>query len=394
MPKVKSTRTLGITGDPRYSRDCAGSARFGSRTLFLWRDTKAIDLRTKKVQPDITWSSTASWTNHNEDDSPAFTQDGLRSAAVSGRPAKIPPTALCLKHYGDNSYEKAFFRVIHDGAEPRAGLHRDGTRRAMRPQTAPLVALESEGGRIVAYSWVQKQHLAPDGSAVTPNPATTLYRISYTPSGDRNNLPLVKLVDSSFWGENEIPYGTYGTVIKDNITYLFAQVGKNKITSVARVLTDSIEKKSAYAYCVDGEWTKTAPALDDPTIEIANANAGGPGTYYWSPSWQSFVWIGGSGKYGADVFICTAPASTGPWTVPFRFFRGEIGTYNMLSPSIHAHPSLLTEEEEGYAMYLTYTKCDRGPDKEVMYATALVYVEWEDLERQDSLSSPRLTFDV
>ena len=376
IPRVRSTRTLGLVGDPRYNRDSAGSVRFGDRTLWIWRDTQEVT-SAGQIQQNNLWSSTASWSNHNDDDSPSFSHDGRRHSSFSGRPERTTANALVLKHYGEHNPERAFFRIIHDGCEPKAGIRKDGSRRAMWPNTSPLVVSSSENGRIIAYAWVQKAHIARDGSIATQNPATTLYKLTHVSPGDENALPRANVVDGNFWSENEIPYGTYGSVLKDGIAYLFAQVGNNVI-AVARVLCDYIERKSCYEYWVDGDWTKTRPSINDRTIDVGNAGAGGQGTFYWSDAWECFVWIGGSATPGAHCYISTSPASTGPWTQPFMFFKGDDGTHFSLGQSVQAHPSLLRDGEDENGMYLTYTKCDAGPNGTVIYSTPLVYIEWDD----------------
>jgi hypothetical protein len=281
---------------------------------------------------------------------------------------------LVLKYYGEQNPDKAFFRIIHDGCEPRAGLHKDGTRRAMWPASPPLVASSSSSGQVVAYSWIQHSHIKPDMSLATACPATTLYRISHFPSQGKHALPHASIIDGSFWNENEIPFGTHGTVVRDGIAYLFARVGD--VTAVARVLVDLIERKACYEYWT-GEWTKARPLIGDSTINIPNASAGGDGTYFWSPAWQSFVWIGGCADPGADCYITTASSPTGPWIQPFKFFSGMNGTHPLRARSIYAHPSLLTEDEETNGMYVSYTQCNLGTKADLVYSTYLLYVKWE-----------------
>lgn len=378
IPRVKSVRHLGLTGDPRHNRDTGGSVRFGKRTLWIWRDTHQVHDKNGKIQLDTLLSSTASWTDHHEDESPVF-EHGVQKP--SDRDRSVSPRSLVLRHYGENPTERAYFRIIHDGCEPRAGVHKDGSRRVIWPNTPPLVASTSESGRVIAYAWIQKAHVRGDGSAVTQFPATTLYRLSYIPTKDRDVLPLAKLIDGSFWNENEIPYGAYGTVIRDGIAYLFAQIGS--VTTVARVLVDLIERQACYEYWVNCDWTKAKPAVNDPGINVPNANAGGPGTYYWSESWQCFVWIGSSAGPGADCWISTAPSPTGPWIPPFQFYKGVNGTHGLGAQSVQAHPSLLRGGEDGNGMYLTYTKVDMGPQQETVYSTPLVYIEWDDDDSSD-----------
>ncbi|KIW04285.1 uncharacterized protein PV09_04582 [Verruconis gallopava] len=365
LPRVKGKpRVLGLVGDPQYNRDSGGSAKFGDRIFWTWRDTQLVN--NGKVQELPILASTASWSDLNHDGSPAV--EPLQSHAD-------PLRTITLQAYGKNSTERAYFRIIHDGAEPRAGMQKDGTRRALWPDSPPMVTSTSDNGRVTAYSWIKKTHIRPDLSTVTQHPATTLYRITYAASENRDALPYAKLVDASFWNQDEIAYGAYGNVVKDGIAYLFGQI--NGMTALARVLVDRVERKSMYEYWVGGEWTKTKPNINDRSIDIPNANAGGQGTYYFSEPWDSFVWIGGSIFPGADCYITTARTPTGPWIKPFKFYSGANGTASLPAYSIQAHPGMLRDEDEN-AIYITYTKCDRDQSNTVVYSTPLVYVEWED----------------
>jgi hypothetical protein len=78
------------------------------------------------------------------------------------------------------------------------------------------------------------------------------------------------------------------------------------------------------------------------------------------------------------MYITTAPNPTGPWIQPFKFFSGINGTHSLPAYSIQAHPSFLRDANE-HAMYITYTKNDKGPNLEAIYTTPLVYVEWEEM---------------
>lgn len=176
--------------------------RLGDRTLWTWRDTQSIHPNTGEIQQRPVLPSTASWSDRNEDDSLAFEHDILRT---SDRPGMASHGKLVLKHYGENNIEKAYFRIIHNGREPRAGIHKDGTRRSTWPDSPLLVASSSTSGRVIAYAWVRKTHIRDDGSVVARYPATTMYRLSYVPSKDKNVLPYASVVDGSFWNENEVP---------------------------------------------------------------------------------------------------------------------------------------------------------------------------------------------
>lgn len=366
IPRVKGEpRLLGLVGDARYNRDSCNSVRLGGRSFWTWRDTQTVH-NNGQIQVLPILASTASWSDHDAAGSPAF--ENLQ-------PSNDPLQVIVLRQYGENSPDAAYFPILNAGCEPLAGMREDGSRRAIWPDSPPLIAATAEDGVITAYTWVRNAHIGPDLSVITKQPATTLYRIIYNPACSKTVLPSVIVVDPTFWKDNEIPYGAYGHVAIDGIAYLYGQAEGR--TALARVPLPLIEQRSAYEFWVGGKWTRTQPGISDPRTDVPNANAGGQGTYYYSKPWQCYVWIGGSIFPGADMYITTAPAPTGPWIKPFKFYSAVNGNHGLPAYSIQAHPRLLANENEN-GIYVTYTKCDVGANNEVIYTSPLVYVEWED----------------
>ncbi|KAJ5832660.1 hypothetical protein N7474_000971 [Penicillium riverlandense] len=360
-PKVKGTpQVLGLVTDPSLDRDSCGSAKFNDRVLWVCRDTQNWGPNGLPTFPLIT--SSASWTEYNS-------HGGPRLVTPAGA-----DTAEYLM-YGDNN-NQAFYPLVYDECnETQSGQCGDLSRYALWPDSPPMVTMTNPDASVLAYTWVKKSHIMPDLSTLIADPATSLYRVNYVPYRDGpTGLPQVEIVNETFWGENEIPYGDYGNVVQDGTAYLYGQ-NSNGTIALAKVDPLDIEKKWMYEYWDDGSWTSQQPASDDPSINIPNVTAGGQGTFYWSDSWQSFVWIGQhSRSVSADFYITTAPKPQGPWTEPVNFYSGVNGNYTLGAYTLQAHPSLTTPW--GNDIYLTYTKTD-VVDGQAIYSHPLIHVQWE-----------------
>lgn len=373
---------LGLVTDPALCRDSCGSTKFGKRLLWTARDTQPFGPDGRPVFP--IFSSSASWSDFNDDGTPKLipvTADDSSKAKVH---AISNPGPYQLLMYGDN-HNQPFFPILADNSNSAGGLP-DGTRFAIWPDSPPLVADENGSpdgnGTVVGYTWIKKARITSDLKDLVENPATTLYRITYNPERDgEENLPLVEVVDEEFWTENAIPYGVYGNVVRNGIAYLWGQTS-NKTTSLAKVPVSAIEDKSQYQYLVNGEWVNTEPSPGEhqknpQSLHIPHVSAGGQGTFYFSPVWDCYVWIGqGHPSVSAEFYITTAPEPEGPWIEPQKFYVGENGTFFLGAYSLQAHPGLVREGEN--AVYLTYTKNDvLGDGGGCVYSTPLIYVEWE-----------------
>lgn len=363
-PVVKGTpQVLGFAIDPSLNRDSCGSVRFQSRDFWTCRDTQLLI----NDQPEFQIvSSSASWSEYNWDSSPYIEPflDGSDGLMMNGNNNKVP-----------------FFPLQHGQCNNNtAGLCADSSRYVIWPDSPPMITSGRDIGFITAYTWITNAKIRPDFSSVTPDPSASLYKITYDPfTWDAKALPEVEIIDGSFWAESSIPYGAYGNVVKDSTAYLYGKSSNGRV-SLARVSSAFVEDKSAYEYYVNSAWRSTQPSKDDIGAAIPNASAGGQGTYYFSDSWQSYVWIGQAAiSISADFYITTAPSPEGPWQEPRLFYSGENGSGGLSSYSLQAHPDmvLLGNNE----IYLSYTKTDSaggsGDIYQTRYSTPLIKVEWK-----------------
>lgn len=365
-PKIKGQpQILGLVSDPGLHRDSGGSSRFGDRVFWTYRDTQLCNSDGSVRQFPII-SSTASWSNYNQ-------QGGPDLQAVNGDPLKC----VTLRQYGNNSEHDSYFHQMQHICETPTGNAGNGSRIPLWPDQPPLVTEQSPDGRIVAYTWVPLAHIGPGLTVIVEHPGAVLYRMDYHPGqGHHTDLPKVTVVNEQFWKQGEILFGTYGTLVKDGIAYLWGRTPQH-ITSVARCLVNEIENRDAYEYWVDGRWTRQRPERGQSGIELVDSNAGGQGTYYWNEHWGRYVWIGGDIFPGAETYICTAPEPQGPWTKPFHFYTGPRGNHPLGAYSVQAHPSLATNPHKN-DMYITYTRSDEPERPDIPgYTTPLIYVEFE-----------------
>ncbi|KAJ5820343.1 hypothetical protein N7474_005934 [Penicillium riverlandense] len=346
-PKVKTAQVVGLLSDSTLNRDSCGSAKFGDRALWVCRDSQHYG---SNGVPDLPlFTSSASWTDI------------------------IPGGGTNLTMYGNND-DMSFYPLVPGNCNSnQAGTCANGTRYPLWANSPPLVTSSESNGTTIGYTWIDNNHISGLTNLIA-DPSTTLYRVSYT-SGD-SSLPQAEIVNSAFWAENEIPYGNYGGVVQNDTAYIWGQASNGDV-ALARVPAGSVEDKSQYEFYVSGGWTTEQPALGDDSATIANVSAGGQGTYYYSESWQSYVWIGQqSESVSADFYITTAPAPEGPWIEPVHFYSGVNGNYSLSAYTLQANPVLSPADEN--IIYLTYTKTDSVGDNVALYTTPLILVEWED----------------
>lgn len=97
----------------------------------------------------------------------------------------------------------------------------------------------------------------------------SLYYVEYQPTRDGDNLPKVTLVNEGnkprsppskywltswrpeFWGADDVPFGSYGSVVVDNVAYLYGQKYDGTV-ALAQVATDSVTDQTKYQYYVNG----------------------------------------------------------------------------------------------------------------------------------------------
>lgn len=351
-PIVKGTPSVvGILADLDLNRDSCGSVKFDTRALWVCRDSSHYDSNGIPLLSLIT--STASWTEID---------------SVNGGSE--------LSMYGENN--DLSFYPIPDGQcnDNQAAMCDDSSRYPKWADSPPLVTSTNSDGSIVAYTWVVNSHIRPDLSDLVADPSVTLYRVEYQPGNEVDDaLPAVTLVDEAFWAENEIAYGAYGSWVRDDTAYLWGQTSGGTV-ALARVSAVDVENKSSYEYWSNGNWTSEQPSINDTSVGIPNASAGGQGTYYYSDAWQSYVWIGQPAySVSADFFITTAPEPQGPWIEPVKFYTGETGNFSLGAYTLQANPALTGEGKN--EIYLTYTKTDSVGDDVALYTTPIIHVEWE-----------------
>lgn len=347
-PTVKSIEEMGNVADPHLNRDSCGSTRVGDRVLWVCRDTQPYDANGNPTLP--VWSSSAAWTNF-----------GFLST---------PETSM----YATESRSPYFPYASDECPQNSAGGCSDGSRYALWSDSPPVVT-KVDSNVTTAYTWIRKTHirgLEPVNGE--KDPATSLYRFVYdTNSQDRNMVPPQKLISETFWPQNGVPFGAYGSVVKDGTAYLFGRPSNGKVC-LAKVPTAGVENQSQYRYFVNGAWTASRPDMNS-NCDIPNASAGGQGTYYFSYYWKKWVWIGQGGLSVSSYFyVATADNIEGPWEKPVFFYQGHDGTGKLPAYSLQAHPGLSgLGYADGNEIFVSYTKVDGDPAK---YSTPLVRIKW------------------
>ncbi|KAI5363048.1 hypothetical protein Slin15195_G104250 [Septoria linicola] len=403
-PRMKTATYVANITDPALTRDSCGSSRIGDRVFWTCRDTQAYDVAAGKAQALPIMTNTAAWTDLKSEGGPKLGA-GPAGAASDG----IKPI---LQMYGGDAMTMPTYFPVQANQCPGSGACGDGTRYPVWPDQPPLVAQNGQDGSAVTYTWTPNVQLRGVNNGITENPSHNLYKGTYSPSADPNAVPKVELVAAAFYGENEVAYGRYGSVISKDIAYLYGQTADQQ-TVLARVAPGKIEDRSAYEYYQTStqRWVTTAPvfnastatsapsygALESTSVPavspskdtqstyiIPNAGFGGQGTFYYSSYFSRFVWIGqSSGMDGmlANFYITTAPSPEGPWTEPTSLFQGESGDHPMAQAyTLQAHPSLLPSgpdvaSEAG--IYLSWTQQWQETTVGSVYVTPLVWLEFE-----------------
>ena len=365
-PQVKSTTLYGPVTDPTLVRDSCGSVRWNQgRVLWVCRDTQVLGPDGLPTFPVFT--SSASYINLNADGSIPF-------EPVPENPFGYTDQVIV---YGDN-YNQSFYPLQYDECNSnQAGQCGDSSRYALWPDSPPMTSVINADGSIVAYTWIKKSHITPDLSTLEADPATTLYRVWWSPEieGDTSSqLPEVEVVQEEFLPVNSFPYGSYGSIVRNGTSFLYGQSSKG-IISLAKVGVNDVEHLDKYQYYVDGSWTSTQPLFNDTSARV-NATAGGQGTFYFSEPWQSYVWIGQPGQSVAPEFwMRTAPEPYGPWTEPQKILTVQSGNYSLGSYSMQAHPALV-QNPNNKEIWVSYTKNDIVQNRN-LYTQPLIKIEFE-----------------
>ncbi|KAJ7500666.1 hypothetical protein B0H11DRAFT_2155548 [Mycena galericulata] len=344
-PVVASSTSYPSVDQGNRNRDsCTTTLWFNDVVLWTCRDTQLIFPNNTILVPEI--PNTASYSGFPSDPKHPKT-------LVLDTPVPFGPV---------------FYPLQADECPP-AGLCDDGSRWVGWPNTGPVVSFNDGLGQVVAYGFMVRQQLS--GLTVLATPGTQLYRV-VSKTANLDTLPTATIAVSEFWSENQVGYGSATTVVRDGIAYLYGATPDNKL-AVARVPVIAVEDKLLYEYYVNGEWTPKAPALNDSTIALPNTSAK-QGTTYYSPKWESYVWIGGDAFPDANFYISTAPEPEGPWSAPLEFYTGSVGTGALPAYSALAHPAMT--DGTGDYVYLTWTKTSINEQDVTVYDTPLVRVDW------------------
>ncbi|KAF7197470.1 hypothetical protein HII31_01280 [Pseudocercospora fuligena] len=353
-PVLKTASEVGyISSFPTLNRDSMVATRIGNRMLWTSRDAMNYD-----NQDFFFISSSASWTNLTDDGSPQL---------VNGN----------LSTYGGN-YDTAsgkvpFFPPSPAQTQDEANHH--GTRWLNWPDSPPLPVNSSEDGSHKLYTFTRAVHWNTKSEADNFGPATSLFRLDYTPSSDPNALPTVSVVNYTFWPEDSVPFGNYGWVLgqSDGLAYLYGY-GSN-CTMLARVEPSRIEDKTAYEFFNPQATSglpfsnKTVPSFNEISRFVPNAGTGQQGTFFYSKAFACYFWIGGSLLAGPEFWYTTAPNPWGPWETPQHLWTARAGTDPKgLGYSWQAHPGM---SSDGKDIWLSFSRLNH------YYENVLVKVTWQ-----------------
>ncbi|KAF7323520.1 hypothetical protein MKEN_00571600 [Mycena kentingensis (nom. inval.)] len=330
-PAVKATTSYGSLNNNGLNRDsCTSTAWSASNVLWTCRDTQQLNS--------------------------AALRDRLRHPQPS-----IP-----------QGFGSPFYPLEGDQC-PSSGACSDGTRWVGWPDSGAAVVFNLNGA-VNAYAFIKRQHLS--GLSTLNTPDTTLYHVSQS-AADTSVMPGVSVATSKFWGANQVGYGSAASVLSGSFIYLYGTTPSGQLAVARSTLTGflgALTDKSTYEYYVNGAWTKSAPTTSTANIALSNTRSA-QGTIYFSPKWNSFVWIGGDGFPNANFYISTAPAPEGPWTSPTLFYTGALGTGSLPAYSAVAHPALT--DGSGNYIFITWTKTIKNSaGTGDIYEQPLVRVDW------------------
>ncbi|KAJ7463155.1 hypothetical protein FB451DRAFT_1493834 [Mycena latifolia] len=346
-PVVASTTSYGSLDQQGLDRDSCTSSRWANNVLWVCRDTEQI--------------------KNGEAGLPLI----ANTASFSGLPsAPSNPQTLVLS--SPQGFGSLFYPLESDEC-PQFGACSDGTRWVGWPDTGPVVTFSGSSG-VNAYAFIAKQHLS--GLSRLNTPSYTLYHVVSQGTGTAT-IPSVSVDISSFWSTTQIGYGSAASVVNNGFAYLYGATPNGKLALARATLTGflgALDDHSIYQYYVNGAWTSTAPVSTDSTIPLPNTSSA-QGTIYWSPKWQSYVWIGGDGFPNANFLISTAPNPEGPWTAAKQFYSGTIGVGSLPAYSAVAHPSLT--DGTGNYIFITWTRTIVNAQGNDVYDQPLVRVDWQ-----------------
>ncbi|KAJ6504348.1 hypothetical protein C8R47DRAFT_1067260 [Mycena vitilis] len=345
-PIVASTTSYGSLVNAGLDRDSCTSSLWSDDVLWVCRDTEAIS-NGNPVLPLV-----------------------ANTASFSGMPSEpSDPQPLVLS--SPQGFGSLFYQLESDECPP-SGECSDGSRWVGWPDTGPVVTFRGTDGVVNAYAFISKSHLS--GLSTVNTPSYSLYHVSSNSVGP---IPTTTMDISSFWSSSQIGYGSAASVVNNGYAYLYGATSNGKLALARAAQTGflgSLEDKSLYEYYVNGAWTSVAPAADDASIPLPNTSSA-QGTIYWSPKWQSYVWIGGDGYPDANFFVSTAPSPEGPWSAGVQFYSGAVGVGSLPAYSAVAHPSLT--DGTGNYIFISWTRTiDNPTGSGTVYDQPLVRVDW------------------
>ncbi|GAM91707.1 hypothetical protein ANO11243_097600 [Dothideomycetidae sp. 11243] len=352
--------------------DSCGSVRVGSRALWVCRDTRQYDGSTATVHGAIVPNS-ASWTDFDKAGNPSIIHDAPRGAGSTGS------NSVLLMYGGSyNPSDAEPFYPVPVNECPTRGFCSGGTRYAIWPGQPPMIASATDSQAVLAYTWIRQNHeekLQP----VAADQPTTLYKVEYNLAAQTSDLaPNTTTVNAAFWQSGEWGFGAYGSLVYDNVAYLYGQNEDRTAVALAKVDTDGVEDRSKYLYYVDGEWISTLPSLANPSVSIDNLGLGRQGTFYFSEAFECFIWIGeyeNDSNTTMNFKITTAPAPEGPWIEPYTIYSAPLGNGTFGGYSIQAHPSLVRDSPTNRSIYLSFTQQWSQDTFGGSYVTPLIYLQ-------------------
>ncbi|KAJ6480001.1 hypothetical protein C8R47DRAFT_1178408 [Mycena vitilis] len=344
-PIVASNTSYGSLISANLTRDSCSSSLWSNNVLWVCRDTEQIS-----------------------DGNPVFPVVASTASFSSMPTSPNSPQPLVLSSPQD--FGALFYQLGSDECPPY-GACSDGTRWEGWPDTGPVVTFRGPKGTVNAYAFIIRAQLS--GLSVINTPNYSLYRVSSNSAGP---IPNTSMEISDFWSSEQIGYGSAASVVRNGLAYLYGATPDGRL-ALARAkpgFLGSLEDKKLYSYYVDGAWTSIAPASNVTSIALTNTSSA-QGTIYWSPKWQSYVWIGGDGFPNANFFISTAPKPEGPWTVSTQFYVGAVGVGSLPAYSAVAHPSLT--DGTGNYIFISWTRTiDNPTGSGTIYEQPLVRVDW------------------
>ena len=109
------------------------------------------------------------------------------------------------------------------------------------------------GGQSLAFQFLERLHLR--GLETLSRDGTQLWRLMRDDANDSPTLPKPELLADAFWAADEIAFGTAGSIVSAEYTYLFGATPENKL-ALARCTKEGflgdLSDRSRYSFFVGG----------------------------------------------------------------------------------------------------------------------------------------------